>query len=99
MRRLDWSRSALADLSNQLAYIAQDDPSAARLVRDRIERAAVQLAEMPTGRPGRVSDTYEKPVPRTSHVIAYAVTDEMVTVLRVIHMARDWPAGRWPRDD
>ena len=55
---------------------------------------------MTTGRPGRVAGSYEKRVTRLPYVAAYAVTDraelEIVSVLRVIHTARDWPDDQWP---
>jgi toxin ParE1/3/4 len=55
---------------------------------------------MSTGRIGRVSGTYEKVVGGLPYVIAYAITDragrEAVTILRVIHGARDWPDEDWP---
>lgn len=56
---------------------------------------------MPTGRRGRVGGTYEKMVSGLSTIIAYTITPqpaggEAVTILHVMHGARDWPSGRWP---
>ena len=100
-RRLRWSREALDDLKAQVAFIAADNPDAARRVADAIRAAAEGLAEMPTGRPGRVAGTYEKSVTRLPYVIAYALAErggeDVVAIVRVIHTARDWPRGSWPR--
>jgi plasmid stabilization system protein ParE len=56
---------------------------------------------MATGRPGRVAGTYEKSVTGLRYIIAYALTRrgdrEIVSILRVIHTARDWPDEEWPR--
>lgn len=96
MRRLVWSESALADFAQAISFIADRDPSAARLVAERVDTAGRRLAEMPVGRPGRVLGTYEKPVLRTPYIIAYAMSGHTVTILRVIHGSREWPEGEWP---
>ena len=55
---------------------------------------------MATGRPGRVSGSYEKLVPRLPYILAYAIASqgerEVIAILRVIHMARDWREDDWP---
>jgi len=97
MRRAVWANTALHDFDQAIFYIAQDDPRAALLVADRIAVALNGLAVMPTGRAGRVSGTYEKSVTRAPYILAYAVTDEAVTILRVIHSSRDWRNESWPK--
>jgi plasmid stabilization system protein ParE len=99
-RPVQWSRTALDELKQQIAFIAADNPRAAQRVRDSLRSAAVALGEGATGRPGRVAGTYEKPVPRLPYIIAYEITrspvSEYISILRVIHTARDWPEDRWP---
>lgn len=85
-----------------VAYIAQDNPSAAARVAARLDTTIRALSTAPTGRQGRVSGTYEKTVPGLPYVIAYALGHEprgheTITILRVIHGARDWPEETWPR--
>lgn len=63
MRQIVWADSALQDFDEAIFYIAQDEPTAAHLVADRIEAAVFGLGELPTGRAGRVTGTYEKSVP------------------------------------
>lgn len=99
-RPVHWSIEAQNDLTEQVSYIARDNPAAARRVADVIDRTALALGEMPTGRPGRVTGTYEKSVTRLPYILAYAITQtggkEAVAIVRVIHMSRDWPAEEWP---
>ena len=99
-RPVRWSTEALADLADQLSYIARDNPTAARRVADAIDRTALALGEMPTGRPGRVTGTYEKSVTRLPYILAYAISqaggEEILAIVRVIHMSRDLPAAQWP---
>ncbi len=96
-----WSRAALDDLKAQVAYIAAENPAAAQAVADGIKAAAVALSQMPTGRPGRVTETYEKSILRLPYIIAYAIASspagEAIALLRGIHTARDWPTGGWPK--
>ena len=101
MRRVDWSIDALDELDGIVAYIARDDPIAANKIADTIERTVDALASRPMGRKGRVNGTYEKVVSKLPYIIAYALGDqprghETITILRVIHGARDWPEGSWP---
>ena len=97
MRKVVWSQAALDDFDNQLNYIALDSVTNALLVADRVEATIASLAEMPTGRFGRVSGTYEKFVSKTSLIIAYLIDDQgSLGIVRVIHSARDWPEGDWP---
>lgn len=61
-----------------------------------------ELVYMATGRPGRVSGTYEKSVSRLPYIIVYMIeqgqADETIVILRVIHTSRDWPDDSWPAD-
>lgn len=96
MRRVVWSVDAHRDYLDILRYIADDNPDAAERVVDAIEDAGNRLGEFPTGRPGRVTGTYEKVVTGLPYIIAYALTDEAVVIVRVIHTARDWLEEEWP---
>lgn len=99
-RIVRWSRSALDDIKAQVAWIARDNPAAARRVAQRLRTTGDALADFATGHPGRVAETYEKTVGGLPYVIAYAIdrtgTAEVVVVLHVIHTARDWREGEWP---
>ena len=95
MMQLRWLRQALANLDEEAAHIAQDDPAAARLVVGRVLAAVALLQAQPgLGRPGRVPGTRELLVPRTRYMVPYRVRGEVVEVLRVFHNSRR-PPRRW----
>ena len=95
-----WSTDTLADLADQIAYIAADSPAAARRVADALDKTALALGDMPIGRPGRVTGTYEKSATGLPDILAYAITqiggEEDIAIVRVIHISRDWSAEEWP---
>lgn len=101
-RKVQWSQDALNDLKGQIKYIAVRNPTAARRVAALIRSAGIELGSMSTGRHGRVSGTFEKSVRGLPYIIAYAISPsrqgEMITILRVIHGACDWPEQNWPMD-
>jgi toxin ParE1/3/4 len=101
-RSVFWSESALDDLDSSIAYIAKHSPVAARKVHSAIRQSGSQLSSASTGRRGRVNGTYEKSVSHLPYILAYAVDplpdgSERIVILHVIHTARDWPEGQWPK--
>ena len=93
--RVRWLRKALANLDEEAAFIAAEDPAAASLVVRRIMAAVAELTDRPgIGRPGRVPGTRELVVARTRYVIPYRVRGGVVEILRVFHTSRRLP-GRW----
>ncbi|MGB3501819.1 MAG: type II toxin-antitoxin system RelE/ParE family toxin [Mesorhizobium sp.] len=98
MRVVDWSNDAARDFDDAIEFITTESDVAAMLVANRILTAVDLLAEIPTGRRGRVGGTYEKPVQKTPYIVAYSLTNTSVTILRIIHSARDWPQDQWPDD-
>src|SRR5262245_29644116 len=104
MRRVLWSPLGLALYERDvLDYLDTQGESTVRRVRSDIERAIQLLAQRPIGRPGRISGTYEKSVIGQPYIIAYTLLprddgeEDDVLIQRIIHTARDWPPGRWPR--
>lgn len=88
---LSTAREALDDIKEQVDFIAQDNSAAARRVADRLRDAGKSLGEMPTGRPGRLTGTYEMSVSRLPYIIVYGLRPirgrESVVIVRVIHVA------------
>jgi toxin ParE1/3/4 len=80
-----------ADLLAIVDYISDDNPNAAQRLKDEIETKAARLIERPKlYRPGRVAGTREMMV-RPNYVVIYVETEQAVTILRVLHAARQWP--------
>jgi toxin ParE1/3/4 len=104
VREVRWSSDALDDLNGIIAYIAEDNPQAARAVIDKIETAANRLGEIATGHPSRMAGVYEKVVAGLAYIIAYAIEprpdgSERIVILRVVHGARHWTKDEWPENE
>ncbi len=70
--KIYWLRKALYDLDKEAAYIAAENPRAAREIAMRISQAAGQLQNYPElGRPGRFEGTRELIVVGTRYLIPY----------------------------
>jgi len=92
-----WLRKALLNLNDEAAFIAQDDPAAARNVVLRIRTSIDHLANNPAlGHPGRIHGTRELLVPGTRYIIPYRVRprSNQIEILRVFHASRRLPQ-RW----
>lgn len=102
MRRVAWSEEARAEFRDIMKFIADDNPHAAERVARRIRAAIAKLRYLNNGRIGRVEGTFEKLVPKTSHILVYSVQrsergQEELFIVHIIHAARDWPPGEWPK--
>jgi toxin ParE1/3/4 len=103
LRRVIWSpRAAAAYRREILDYLEQQGEAAQRRVRGDIERTIEILSQRPIGRPGRVSGTYEKLVIGQPYIVVYSLLpgdggEDDLVIMRIVHTARDWPPGRWPR--
>ena len=89
--KLVWTRLAQADRRAIREYIATDDQRAALAMDELLTQKAARLAQLPEmGKPGRVDGTREL-VAHRSYILIYAVKDDHVQVLRIMHTARQWP--------
>ncbi len=88
-----WSPEAIEDLNSLRAYIAQDNPSAARAVVLQIMQSVEQLLpnNPQMGRPGRIPGTRELVIPKTPFIVPYRLERNVIQILRVYHGARRWP--------
>ena len=88
-----WSPEAIGDLVSLRAYIAEDDPAAARgVVLHIIHNVEQLLPNHPQmGRPGRVPGTRERVIPKTPFLVPYRLQRNIIQILRVHHGARRWP--------
>lgn len=93
--KLVWSPQSLQDLAAVRAFIAQDDPKAAREIVTRIvSMVEEKLSPHPyLGRLGRVAGTRELIVPGTPFIVPYRVKADSIEIARVYHTARRWPSA------
>ncbi len=88
-----WSPEAIEDLISLRAYIAEDDPAAARRVVLHIIHNIEQLLpdNLHMGRAGRVPGTRELVIPKTPFIVPYRLQRSTIQILRVYHGAQNWP--------
>ncbi|HLQ32332.1 MAG TPA: type II toxin-antitoxin system RelE/ParE family toxin [Chloroflexota bacterium] len=76
-----------------MAYVAQDNPDAAYVLLEDLQKRVGRLATFPrSGRPGRIPGTRELVVAR--YIVANRVGPDAVTILRILHGAQQWPVAR-----
>ncbi|WNZ28061.1 type II toxin-antitoxin system RelE/ParE family toxin (plasmid) [Leptolyngbya sp. NK1-12] len=84
---------AVKDLAAIRAYIAEDDPEAAKAVASRLKQLIKRLSSMPNlGKPGRVFGIRELITPKigkTAYVVVYRVKDTRLEILRILPGMRD----------
>jgi toxin ParE1/3/4 len=88
-----WLATAQRNRVEQLNHIAQDNPLAAVLQDEEIERQVDMLLLHPKlGRPGRVKGTRELVISRTPFIAVYRLKEpDRIEVLRFLHGAQRWP--------
>jgi len=87
-----WLRTALSNLDDVAAYIAEDNPLAASQVVQTIITQINQLSLQPAmGRPGRVLGTRELVIINTHYLVPYRIKNNRVEILRVFHTSRRLP--------
>jgi toxin ParE1/3/4 len=87
-----WSPLAVEDLEAIHAYIAEENPSAARKIAQIIRSAAEKLADFPDlGRTGRVQGTRELVIAGTAYIVVYARVENELWLVNVLHGRRQWP--------
>jgi len=91
--KIAWSPEAIEDLVSLRAYIAEDNPTAARrTVQHIVESIEQLLPDNPRiGRAGRVPGTRELVIPRSPYIVPYRLQRTTIQILRVYHAARRWP--------
>jgi toxin ParE1/3/4 len=98
MARLQFSPAAESDLAATWDYLAARNPAAARAVLLAIRNRCRVLAEHPfAGRPRPELDSELRSYAAGDYLIFYAATEEEVTIIRVLHGARDIEAAFRPR--
>ncbi len=91
MERVNFTQSAHADLLEAWQFIAQENPAAADRVLDIIEYETSMLLHQPLmgkARPELAEDIRSWPS-STAYVLFYLVHKDGITIVRVLHRARD----------
>lgn len=84
-----WQADAQTDIIEILAYIAADNPSAAKRVVGKLRDAGDSLAHFPErGRLGRILGTRELAITRPYIIVYEILPDASVAILRVWHAAQ-----------
>jgi toxin ParE1/3/4 len=94
--KLVFDDQAIADLEDIHRWIAQDSPTAATNVVERLFSSIELLISFPfMGHGGRVPGTFEWVVPRLPYIVVYEVdrAEERVVVTAVFHGAQDREGG------
>ncbi|MFM7344323.1 MAG: type II toxin-antitoxin system RelE/ParE family toxin [Tagaea sp.] len=87
-----YAEAASKDVAEILAYVGAENPKAAEGIDRAILQAIRTLARFPNiGRRGRFEGTREIRVPSLPYILIYETSDDDVTVLAVLHAARDIP--------
>ena len=94
MRRVEWTRSAMADLVSIYEYIAKDSQRYALSVIDRLTKRTIQIGLFPFS--GESVPEYRNQQIREAIEYSYRLIyllddDDVVYVLAVIHGAKSLP--------
>jgi plasmid stabilization system protein ParE len=87
------ARPALADLDEILTYLSERSPLGAQHVEARMRRAFAHIANFPEAaeRVEQRPEVRRFPLARYPYVIYYEIGPDAVTVLRILHGARQQP--------
>lgn len=93
--RLRYEAEARADLERIIDWgLAQGHPDPVGYTLALGERIAVLREHPQVGRGGRVKGTREMVIAGTDYIAVYRLDAAGVTVLRVLHAARQWPPAK-----
>ena len=90
--RIQWTKSAAADLETIVNFIRTDSAEAAHSVGRKLYSAAESLSRMPRrGRIGLVEGTRELILAPLPYILVYQVLEQDVVIVRIRHAAQEWP--------
>ncbi len=90
MPKYSLSRQARQDIDETLIFIAADNIDAAAAFNDRLDDAFSMLGDNPTaGRERSELNEGLRSFPVGSHLIFYRIWAKKITIVRVLHSARD----------
>ncbi len=90
--KVTWLNAATRSLRALHSHIAAENTRAASLVVQRIKSSVSRLEQFPaSGRAGQIEGTLELVIPGLPYLVIYRLREDRVEILRVFHMARNWP--------
>ncbi|MDK9719702.1 MAG: type II toxin-antitoxin system RelE/ParE family toxin [Rhodospirillales bacterium] len=90
--KVRWTGKAEDDLTVQCDRVASEDTVLAGRIGGEVLMRVGGLADHPyRGRSGRVDGTRELPLPGLPWIAVYAVEEDTVVILRLLHGAQSWP--------
>jgi len=90
--KIEWSPEAAVDFAGIVAYIHEQNPSAANRAAHTMYDSAASLESFPNrGRPGRVSGTRELVLAPLPFILIYRRRRNVVEIARVLHGSQRWP--------
>ena len=90
--KIRYTRTALAEITDILSYIAKDNPLAAEEVGAIMRATVTRLAEFPRlAIETEMPDVRVAPVLPYRYLIFYSVHDDSLVIRNLRHIARKWP--------
>lgn len=89
--RLVWRQEALDDRDRIMDRISQDNPEAAAVLDEIFEFKGEIARQRPTVYRRGIAEGTREIVATPNYIIIYAIKDECVEVLRVMHSRQQWP--------
>lgn len=90
--QLRWTEEAATDLERIADYLFEHVPDrAAELVRTVYDAPATLLTFPHRGRQGKREGTRELVLSPLPYLVVYAVRDDMIFIVRILHGAQQWP--------
>ncbi|HEY4145344.1 type II toxin-antitoxin system RelE/ParE family toxin [Pinirhizobacter sp.] len=93
--KVEWMPAAEEDRLRIWTYIAAEDVGAAMRMDERFKDSSEQLAMFPRSAPRGVVRGTRELVPHANYRLVYEIKSDVVRVLALVHVSRQWP----PEDD
>lgn len=88
--RTIWTTPAREQLTEAITHIAEDNPYAAIMLDDEVDKTVLRLEQFPfSGRIGRLADTREAII--GSYILVYEVHHDFILVTHFVHSSRLFP--------
>jgi plasmid stabilization system protein ParE len=97
MFRLEWTERARQEFESALAYIAEENPANAQLVKDRTFRtiAHLEFFSLGTAAPAGTCKIY---IPKTSYFLLFRRSMQSeIMICAFVHASRDWEQIDWEK--